>query len=218
MRKLLVILSVCLMALSARAYQTGDVSVGVGAVYSPLALGTDFGEINVDDPQAHMAHDAKLGKPGLGGEVQALYFLSPRVGLGLSVADQYFSSDLASGWQLNTRTRMRNYMAVGHVFLTPQDHTYQVYIPLGLGLAQTDFSMDFRPLGDRKKHFKYTGFAYYAGLGVERGLSSRLRVGLEARYNVNRFHDSTTRGNGHSVSVYPRANFLSVLLRVIYTL
>ncbi len=218
MRNLLFLSLACLLTLSARAYQAGDVTVGVGAVYSPLALGTDFGEINVDDPQAHMAHDAKLGKPGMGGEVQALYFISPRVGLGLSVADQYFSSDMASGWQLNTRTRMHNYMAVAHVFLTRPQTAYQVYIPLGLGLAQTDFSMDFRPLGDSKKHFNYTGFAYYAGLGVERGLSSRLRLGLEARYNVNRFHDSTTRDNGNHVTVYPRANFLSVLLRVIYTI
>lgn len=218
MRKwLLAVAGLMIICGNVHAYRAGDVSLGLGAVYSPLALGTDFGEMNVDDPQAGISHDAKLGKPGLGGEVQALYFVSPHVGLGLSFADQYFASDLSSGWQLNTRTRMRNYMAVGHVFLTPQ-RTYKLYIPLGLGLAQTDFSMNFRPLGSSKTHFNYTGFAYYVGLGIEKEISPRLNLGLEARYNGNRFHDSTSRTDGHRVSVYPRANFLSVVLRVIYTL
>lgn len=217
MRKLLFLSVLFFLSLPASAYQPGDISIGLAAVYSPLMLGTDFGEVNVEDQTLPLAHDAKLGKPGMGGELQALYFINPRVGVGLSFADQYFSSDLSSGWGLNTRTRMRNYMAVGHVFLTPQS-TYQLYIPLGAGVAQTDFSMDFHPLGDNKAHFNGTGFAYYIGMGVEKALSSRFNLGLEARYNGNRFHDSTTRTNGDHVRVYPRANFFSVLLRVIYTL
>lgn len=217
MRKLLLLSVLFFSAFTANAYQTGDISVGLSAVYSPLMLGTDFGEVNVEDQTLPLAHDAKLGKPGLGGELQALYFVSPRVGVGVSFADQYFSSDLSSGWGLNTRTRMRSYMAVGHVFLTPQS-TYKLYIPLGIGLAQTNFSMDFHPLGDNKAHFNYTGFAYYMGIGVEKALSPRFSLGLETRYNANRFHDSTTRTNGDHVRVYPRANFFSVLLRVIYTL
>lgn len=116
MRKWMLVACLCVYALAARAYQTGDMTVGLAAVYSPLALGTDFGEMNVDDRQARIGHDAKLGKPGMGGELQALYFVSPRVGVGLSFQDQYFASDLSSGWRLNTRTRMQNYMAVGHVF------------------------------------------------------------------------------------------------------
>ncbi len=217
MRKLTLIFTFLLAALGAHAYQSGQFSLGLGAVYSPLALGTDFGEMNVDDTQATISHDAKLGKPGLGAELQALYFISPRVGVGLSFADQYFSSDLSSGWGLNTHTRMRNYMAVGHVFLTPQ-HAYKLYIPLGLGLAQTDFAMDFRPKGSSKEHFCYNGFAYYVGLGVEKEIAPRWSVGLEARYNGNKFHASTTRLGGNHVTVYPRANFLSLILRAVYTL
>ena len=140
MRKLMLFMCLCVCALAARAYQTGDMTVGLAAVYSPLALGTDFGEMNVDDRQAHIGHDAKLGKPGMGGELQALYFINPRVGVGLSFQDQYFASDKASGWQLNVHTRMQNYMAVGHVFLTPES-AYKLYVPLGMGLAHTVFSM-----------------------------------------------------------------------------
>ena len=102
---LLLAIFLCCFTGTARAYHTGDVTFGLGAVYSPLALGTDFGEMNVDDIQANISHDAKLGKPGMGGELQALYFIHPRVGVGLSFSDQYFSSDLSSGWQLNTRTQ-----------------------------------------------------------------------------------------------------------------
>ena len=130
----------------------------------------------------------------------------------MSFQDQYFSSDLSSGWRLNTRTRMQNYMVVGHVFLTPQS-MYKMYIPLGVGTAHTDFSMAF-PEG--REHFTYTGLSYYVGLGVERELNERFSLGLEARYNGNKFHASAARGNGDHVVVYPRANFLSVLLRVIY--
>lgn len=215
MKKFVVVMSFLMCAFSAYAYEAGDMTVGLAAVYSPLGLGTDFGEMNVDDQQALISHDAKLGKPGMGAELQALYFVGPRVGLGVSFSDQYFAKDLASGWQLDTRTRMRNYMAVGHIFLTPQS-SYKLYIPLGVGLAQTNFSMDFGPRGDSKKHFSYNGFAYYVGLGVEKDLSERFSLGVEGRYNGNKFHDSTTRGNGDHVAVYPRANFLSLLVRVIY--
>ena len=217
MRKLLLLSVFFFPAFTASAYQTGDISVGLAAVYSPLMLGTDFGEVNLEDQTLPLAHDAKLGEPGLGAELQALYFINPRIGVGVSFSDQYFASDTSSGWGLDNHTRMRNYMAVGHVFLMPQS-AYKLYIPLGVGLAQTDFAVDFRPLGDNKAHFNYTGFAYYIGMGVEKEISSRFNLGLEARYNGNRFHDSTTRSNGDHVRVYPRANFFSVLLRVIYTL
>ncbi len=212
MRRIFLLLGLCICALHLQAYQAGDISAGLAAVYSPLSLGTDFGEMNVDDQQAAISHDAKLGKPGMGAELQALYFINSHVGVGLSFQDQYFSSDLASGWRLNTRTRMQNYMAVGHVFLTPQS-TYKMYIPLGIGAAHTDFSVNFP---DGKKHFTYTGFSYYVGLGVERELGERFSLGLEARYNGNKFHDSAIRNNGDHVTVYPRANFFSVLLRIIY--
>lgn len=215
MRKYFLTVLLCLCAVCLQAYQPGDITLGAGAVFSALGLGTDFGEVNVEDAQAGMFHDAKLGQPGWGAEVQAMYFLNERLAVGISFTDQYFSKDLSSGWELNVTTRMRNYMAKGQVFLNPQQ-AYKVYIPLGIGLAQTDFSMDFAPLGETKKHFKYTGFAYHVGLGVERAVSEHFSVGLEGRYNANRFHDSTMRDNADRVTVYPKANFFSVLTRVVY--
>ena len=198
-------------------YEKGQVTVGLGAIYSPLGLGTDWGEVNVEDTTEGCAHDAKLGKPGIGGELQALYFLNKYVGVGLSFADQYFAKDLSSGWSVYNHTHMQNYMAVGHVFLTP-DSSYKLYIPLGLGAAHTVFTKDFSSLGDRKHHFSYTGFACYIGVGVEKSISGHWSLGMETRYNSNRFHDSSTRRNGNHITVYPRANFISLIVRVIYTL
>lgn len=216
MRKGLFILFFLCFALYAQAYQTGDISMALGGVYSPLELGTAWGEIYVDDTTDSIHHDAKLGKPGLGAEIQALYFLNPRVGVGLSFQDQYFANDLSSGWYLNNHTRMQNYMAVGHVFFNPQS-AWKTYAALGAGAAHTRFTMDFTRLGSGHEHFTYTGFAYYAGLGVEKEISSHFSFGLEARYNGQKFHDSHTITNGHRISVRPKANFISLLARLIYT-
>ena len=140
-------------SLYAPAYEHGQVSVGLGAMFSPLEVGTEFGEINVEDAQAGLSHDAKLGKPGIGGELQALYFFNPYIGVGASFSDQYFAEDLSSGWYVNNHTRMRHYMAVSHIFLTPA-RSFKLYIPLALGAAQTDFVQDFARFGESKKHFK----------------------------------------------------------------
>lgn len=210
---------VCLMLLcvflaagaQAREYRAGDVVVGLGAVSSALELGTDWGEVNVEDQTANISHDAKLGKPGVGGELQVLYFIHPRVAAGVSFQDQYFAQDLASGWYVNMKTRQRNYMAVGRVFLTPEA-TYKLYIPLAVGAADTDMTVDFGP----KEHFRYTGFAYYAGIGVERLLGEHWGLGFEIRYNGNKFHDSKTTATGDHVVVYPKTNYISTVLRANY--
>ncbi len=202
-------------ALCAGAYEAGDVTLSAGGIFSPLELGTAWGEVYVDNQTAAVHHDAKLGHPGLGGEVQALYFVTPRVGVGVSFADQYFASDLASGLYLKTHTRIRNYMAVGHVFLTPQSG-WPMYIALGAGAADSTFGIDFHPAGGGNTHFNYTGFAYYAGLGVEKTLSSRFSLGLEARYNGNKFHNAQVASHGPRYTVRPKMNFMSVLLRLIY--
>ncbi len=215
MRKLLFVFIGLLTAISGHAYQSGEFSVGLAGVYSPLELGTAWGEIYVDDTTVPTHHDAKLGKPGIGGELQALYFVSPRVGLGLSFQEQYFAKDLSSGWYLHNHTNMQNYMAVGHVFLNPQS-PWKVYAALGAGLAHTRFTMDFTSRGGGNEKFDYTGFAYYAGVGLEKEISSRLSVGVEARYNGQKFHDSHDRADGHHVTVHPKANFMSVLVRLIY--
>lgn len=210
---------VCLMLLcvflaagaQAREYRAGDVVVGLGAVFSPLGLGSDWGEVNVEDQTANISHDAKLGKPGSGGDLQVLYFIHPRVAAGVSFEDQYFGRDLASGWYVNMKTRQRNYMAVGRVYLTPEAG-YKLYIPLAVGVSDTDITVDFGP----REHFRYTGFAYYAGLGVERPLGERWALGLEVRYNGNKFHDSKNITNGDHVVVYRQDNYISAILRANY--
>ncbi len=217
MRKLILLTLFLSAALGINAYESGQVSLALGAMFSPLEVGTEFGEVTVDDPQAGLSHDAKLGKPGLGGELQALYHISPVVGVGLSFSDQYFAEDLSSGWYVNNHTRMRHYMALSHVFLTPH-RAFKLYIPLAVGATQTDFVQDFARFGESKKHFKYTGFSYYVGLGVEKEISSHWNVGLEARYMRQPFHACATRDNGDHVRVHPRANFFSFALRAIYTL
>ena len=211
----LIVLFCLLFAAPLQAYRTGDFSVAAAGVVSPLMLGSDFGEVNVEDTSAPLCHDAKLGKPGLGGELQARYLLTPHWAAGLSFSARYFASDLSSGWGLSTRTRMQTYMLFGQYILTPQS-SYKLYIPFAAGLAHTDFSVNFRPLGYNNMHFSYTGFAYYAGLGAEKEISPHLSLALETRYTGTRFHDGRTRSDGHHVSVYNRANFLSFLLRVIY--
>ena len=143
--------------------------------------------------------------------------MNPRVGVELSFSDQYFASDLSSGWYVHNHARIQNYMAVGHIFLTPNS-SFKLYIPLAIGAGHTVYTKDFSEKGDRKHHFSYTGFAYYAGVGVEKALSSHWNLGLEARYNGNRFHASSTCRNGDHLTVYPRANFFSLILRAIYTL
>ncbi len=210
---------VCLMLLcvflaagaQAREYRAGDVVVGLGAVFSPLGLGSDWGEVNVEDQTANISHDAKLGQPGMGVEVQALYFVHPRVAVGVGFEDQYFSRDLSSGWELDSSTREHSYMAVGRVYLTPEAG-YKLYIPLAVGVSDTDITVDFGP----REHFRYTGFAYYAGLGVERPLGERWALGLEVRYNGNKFHDSKNITNGDHVVVYRKDNYISAILRANY--
>ncbi len=215
MRKILLACLLTCVACGLRAYESGQFSISLGAVYSPLEVGTEFGEINIDNTQTGISHDAKLGKPGIGGELQALYFLNPYIGLGVSFADQYFASDLSSGWYVHNHSRMQHYMGVGHIFLTPKS-TYKVYLPLGIGAAHTNFVQDFSSMGDHKHHFTYTGFSYYVGLGIEREIASHWNIGFETRYNRNKFHASSTCLDGAHLTAYPRANFFSLLLRVIY--
>lgn len=219
MKKLLVV-AVFLLGLAfnvqARAYQTGDVLLGAAFVASPLELGTDWGEVNVDDQTDNISHDAKLGHPGLGGEISALYFVHPRVALGVLAEDQNFDTDLSSGWQINTSTRQRNYMLASRIFLTDTENLYKVYLPLAVGVARTDMTVDFTT----NEHFRYTGFAGHAGLGVERALTDRWALDFEVRYNVNRFHASKQVSAGphagHHVTIYPRAAYVTTSLRVLY--
>lgn len=217
LKEVLLIATFIMSCCSLYAYEKGQIAIGLGAVYSPLEIGTEWGEVNVDDTTADKSHDAKLGKPGIGGELQALYFLNKYVGVGISFSDQYFDRDLSSGWYVYNHARMQNYMAVGHIFLTPES-SYKLYIPLGLGAAHTVYTKDFSTVGDRKYHFSYTGFACYIGVGVEKSLSAHWNLGIETRYNSNRFHDSDTRLNGNHITVYPRGNFASLIVRAIYTI
>lgn len=213
-------IAVCLLGFTftaqARAYQTGDVLLGAAFVVSPLELGTDWGEVNIDDQTDNTSHDAKLGHPGLGGEISALYFVHPRVALGVLAEDQNFDTDLSSGWEINTSTRQRNFMLASRIFLTDTAQAYKVYLPLAVGVARTDMTVDFTT----NEHFRYTGFAGHAGIGVERSLDDRWALDLEVRYNVNRFHASKEVSHGphagHHVTIYPRAAYVTTSLRLLY--
>ena len=193
------------------AYGQGDFLLSIGAVYAPLGLGSDWGEVNMVDDTQHIRHDAKLGQPAIGGEMQVLYFVNPYVAAGLSFQDKYFGMDLASGWQNNVTTRQRSFMATGRVFLNPKGE-YKFYLPLGLGFTHTDMSADF----GQNEHFKYTGFAYFIGLGCEKRFSEKRSLGFELRYNGNKFHDSLFSWEGNKLRVYDQANYISTVLRFNY--
>lgn len=56
-----------------------------------------MGEVNIRDITAGVEHDSKLGEPGLGMEVQALYFVHPRVAVGVEASQEWFTKELSSG-------------------------------------------------------------------------------------------------------------------------
>lgn len=201
-------LSVCVCARGASVYKTGDVLLGFALKSATPGLGTDWGEVNVENQTTGVAHDAKLGTPSIGAEIQALYFVTKWLALGASAGTEFFSQDLASGLGLDVSTHITNYMAVGRVYINP-NHKYKVYIPFGLGAAATRMVIDMEP----NEHFNYTGFATHFGAGIERGAGEHWVFGAEMRYNTNKFHRSKVNAHAEYVSVYPRANYISLLLR-----
>ena len=61
-----------------------------------------MGEVNIRDITAGVEHDSKLGEPGLGMEVQALYFVHPRVAVGVEASQEWFAEELSrlvGGWE-----------------------------------------------------------------------------------------------------------------------
>ena len=204
----LLLLGPALSADSFAPYQRGDILLGGAVKWAFPGLGTDWGEVNVDQQTLDIAHDAKLGTMGAGAELQALYFVSAHVALGASVGTEFFSQDHASGLEKDVSTHISNYMLAGRVYLTPAS-PWRFYIPLALGVANTHITVDMEP----NVLFKYTGFATHAGLGVEHAVSEHWLVGGEVRYNTNRFHDSRYTSHHEKVYVYPRANYISFVVR-----
>lgn len=202
---------VCAFAREAYPYKTGDVLVGFALKSATPGLGTDWGEVNVENQTTGIAHDAKLGTASIGAEAQVLYFVAPWLALGASAGTEFFSQDLASGLALDVSTHITNYMAVGRAYVNPSDK-YRVYVPFGLGAAVTHMVIDMEP----NEHFNYTGFATHLGLGIERSMDECWVLGAEMRYNTNRFHRSKINSHGEYVHVYPRANYISLLLRAGY--
>lgn len=196
------------VSVSAAPYKAGDKLVTFGLKTAIPALGTDWGEVNIENQSRYMCHDAKLGTMSIGAEAQALYFITNRFAAGVSVGAEFFSQDRASGWEQDVSSFIANYMAVARVYINPED-TYRVYIPVAVGAASTRLTVDMQP----NEHFYYTGFATHFGVGVERSLSERGALGLEVRYNTNRFHDSKYIANGDRVTIYPRTNYVSFILR-----
>lgn len=208
-------LCMCLgVTVSARDFQAGDAVISVAGIVSPLGLKSDWGEFYIENQTTGVQHDAKPGWPGVGLELQAIYFLHPRLAAGVSVSDQYFADDKASGWEVDVGTRQKNLMLGGQFFLTPHNK-YKFYLPFSAGWAHSDVSVDFCGA----KHFKYTGFAYRAGIGVMRPCGKHWALGLEARYNGNQFHDSRyTAPNGERIHLHHKINYVSGIVRLNYIL
>ena len=81
----------CVMCgMNTQAYETKDVMVSIGAITSPVELGSDWGEVNVEDRTLGITHDAKLGEPGVGLDLQVFYFLNPHIAVGVDLSHQLF--------------------------------------------------------------------------------------------------------------------------------
>lgn len=193
------------------SFQAGDVVLGLGIKSATPGLGTDWGEFNIVNKTTGVAHDAKPGISSLGGELQAMYFLTSWLGMGLSVADEYFDHDISSGVNMDVDTRVYNYLFLSRIFLNTQQ-TYKWYIPLAIGVADISARVDMNP----KERFDYTGFAAQTGLGVTRFFNEAWAWAFEMRYNYNKFHATQTNARGEVYHVYPRLNYISVSLRVDY--
>ncbi len=194
-----------------QTYQAQDWVLSMGGIISPVELGSDWGEVNVENITAGITHDAKLGEPGVGIDLQALYFVNPRLAVGAEFSQEWFLEELSSGWWVDGKTSQQRYLLAARVYLNPQSRA-KVYAALGGGLAHTKISIDFSPEAD----FSYTGFGYYVGLGLDYALNHRWSLGAEMRYNGNKFHDKQTLANGDLAQVYRQANYLAGMLRVNY--
>lgn len=195
------------------AYEPGDIVLSAGMITSPVELGTDWGEVNIENAALGITHDAKLGEPGVGLDFQAFYFLHPRIAVGVDLSHQLFITERSSGWYVDGGTRQQRYLLASRIFINPESK-YKVYLALGGGIARTKMTVDFQP----HERFKDTGFGYYAGLGVERNFSKHWGYGLEVRYSGNEFEDSHLSKKGEPLRVYPKANYVSGILRINYKL
>lgn len=189
-------------------YQRGDILLSGAVKWAIPGLGTDWGEVNVDQQTLGIAHDAKLGTPSVGAELEALYFLSAHLALGASVGTEFFSQDRASGLEKDVSTHISDCMLAGRVYLTPAS-PWRFYLPLAVGVAHIHMTVDMEP----NLRFKYTGFAMHAGLGVEHAVGEHWLLGGEVRYNTHRFHDTRYTARHEKVYIYPRANYISFLVR-----
>lgn len=194
-----------------QAYETKDVMVSIGAITSPVELGSDWGEVNVEDRTLGITHDAKLGEPGVGLDLQVFYFLNPHIAVGVDLSHQLFVEERSSGWYVDGGTRQQRYLLASRIFINPRDK-YKVYLAMGAGVSRTKMTIEFDP----HERFTDTGFSYYCGIGVEREYGPHWSLGFEARYSGNKFDDGHVGSGGHYMRVYQKANFLSSVLRVNY--
>lgn len=193
------------------AYQAGDIVVGLGLKTSSPGLGTDWGEFNVENKTSGTAHDAKPGEPSLGIDIQAAYFLTQWLAVGISLGDEYFDHEVASGVNMGVDTRVYNYLFLTRVFLNP-NQKFKVYVPLAVGAADISSRIYMHP----KETFDYRGFAAHAGLGVARVLNERWGWAFEMRYNYNKFHRTRGNARGEVYRIYPNLNYVSMSLRADY--
>lgn len=213
---MVLLLSLCPLAAYAAekpvfTHKAGEVALGLGVKSSTPGLGTDWGEFNIENRTTGVAHDAKPGTASIGGDLQAVYFVNPWLAVGASVGDEYFDHDIASGVEKDVDTRVINALFLTRVYINPQSR-YKVYVPLAVGMARIDSHVEMEP----GEHFKYTGFAAHAGVGVEQIFSEHWALAFEARYNYNKFHRTLTNAHNEVYRVYPSINYISMSLRLDY--
>lgn len=169
-----------------------------GSVFLSGQLG---GSISTDDIDGVEWGD----KGGVSYGLQALLYPSKYFGIGLEVSGNNFL-EASSSWNyiglgnnaISYYTKVKevniyNLLLAARFNINPQNRV-RVYIPAGVGLARASFKGDitvidhgsgFGGYGSLKENS--TDFTYYAGLGMEVSVNSRLVLGLEARYNNTRF-------------------------------
>ncbi|WP_424243905.1 outer membrane protein W [Elusimicrobium posterum] len=194
----------------ATEYVAGDIVAGMRLNTAYPLLGLWKGEFDVLEEPNTEAHDAKLGKLAAGMGIDAVYFLTDNLAVGVSAMNDFFDKRIASGVAKEVSTNIFNVMFLTRYYFNPQDKV-KLYVPLAVGMANTAVTIEM--LKDEK--FYYTGFAAHIGAGVEYYIKNGVSLGAEVLYRHNVFHDSKYTSEGNYVALYPRTNYISYSLRLL---
>ncbi len=122
--------------------------------------------------------------------LSVLVFPKDIFGLGVEYNSNRFNATdtgtwIGGGWHYSkSKVKVDNLMLAMRLNANP-NHRVRFYVPLGAGVdffrVKEEDIAGYPPATSATKH--YTGFAWYAGLGLESSITERLIVGLEARMN-----------------------------------